>query len=223
MTQFSFANNTVTLPISTTQKLINLDDVYFITIKPFSSQADHHYQIHMVFCHKEKLTDHIIQETADGRFIQSIELYVMLDKINIEQLGYGYAPSSIVCIQDGKNIQVLNLDKADGFNIHQSSNTNVAIDSDSSFFDITFNKQNKKNSKIDNSIVFHKSEDVKVKVSAVFNFLYQYAIETNIKQLIHAINKLKQNPDITISTQLSDVAWFIEEHGLDDGYITIYQ
>lgn len=223
MTQFSFANNTVAIPSSTTQKLINLDDVYFITIKPFSSQADHHYQIHMVFCHKEKLTDHIIQETADGRFIQSIELYVMLDKINIEQLGYGYAPSSIVCIQDGKNIQVLNLDKADGFNIHQSSNTNVAIDSDSSFFDITFNKQNKKNSKIDNSIVFHKSEDVKVKVSAVFNFLYQYAIETNIKQLIHAINILKQNPDITISTQLSDVVWFIEEHGLDDGYVTIHQ
>lgn len=223
MTQFSFANNTVAIPSSTTQKLINFDDVYFITIKPFSSQADHHYQIHMVFCHKEKLTDHIIQETADGHFIQSIELYVMLDKINIEQLGYGYTPSSVVCIQDGKNIQVLNLDKADGFNIHQSSNTNVAIDSDSSFFDITFNKQNKKNSKIDNSIVFHKSEDVKVKVSAVFNFLYQYAIETNIKQLIHAINKLKQNPDITISTQLSDVVWFIEEHGLEDGYITIYQ
>lgn len=81
----------------------------------------------------------------------------------------------------------------------------------------------KKNSKIDNSIVFHKSEDVKVKVSAVLNFLYQYAIETNIKQLIHAINILKQNPDITISTQLSDVVWFIEEHGLDCGYITIHQ
>ena len=219
MTQFSFANNTVAIPSSTTQKLINLDDVYFITIKPFSSQADHHYQIHMVFCHKEKLTDKIIQETADGHFIQSIELYVMLDKIDITQIAH----PSIVCIQDGKNIQVLNLDKADGFNIHQSSNTNVAIDSDSSFFDITFNKQNKKNSKIDNSIVFHKSEDVKVKVSAVFNFLYQYAIETNIKQLIHAINILKQNPDITISTQLSDVVWFIEEHGLEDGYITIHQ
>ena len=221
MTQFSFANNTVVIPSSTTQKLINLDDVYFITITPFSSQADHHYQIHMFFCNKEKLTDNIIQETADGHFIQSIELYVMLDKIDIEQLNHAHP--SIVCIQDGKNIQVLNLDKAEGFNIHQSSNVNVAIDSDSSFFDITFNKQNKKNSKIDNSIVFHKLEDVKVKVSAVFNFLYQYAIETNIKQLIHAINKLKQNPDITISTQLSDVAWFIEEHGLDDGYVTIHQ
>lgn len=219
MTQFSFVNNTVAIPSSTTQKLINLDDVYFITMKPFSSQADHHYQIHMVFCHKEKLTDHIIQETADGLFIQSVKLYVMLDKIDITQIAH----PSIVCIEDGKNIQVLNLDKADGFNIHQSSNTNVAIDSDSSFFDITFNKQNKKNSKIDNSIVFHKSEDVKVKVSAVFNFLYQYTIETNIKQLIHAINKLKQNPDITISTQLSDVIWFLEEHGLEDGYITIYQ
>lgn len=66
----------------------------------------------------------------------------MLDKIDIEQLNHAHP--SIVCIQDGKNIQVLNLDKADGFNIHQSSNTNVAIDSDSSFFDITFNKQNKK-------------------------------------------------------------------------------
>lgn len=220
MTQFSFANNTIAIPSSTTQKLINLDDVYFITIKPFSSQADHHYQIHMVFCHKEKLTDHIIQETADGRFIQSIELYVMLDKINIEQIGYGYAPSSIVCIQDGKNIQVLNLDKADGFNIHQSSNTNVAIDSDSSFFDITFNKQNQKNG---NSIVFHKSEDVKVKVSVVFNFLYQYAIETNIKQLIQSIKVLDENPDIVISTQLSNLVWFLEEHGLENGYITIYQ
>lgn len=219
MTQFSFANNTVAIPSSTTQKLINLDDVYFITIKPFSSQVDHHYQIHMVFCHKEKLTEHIIQETTDGRFIQSVELYVILDKINITQIAH----PSIVCIKDSKNIQVLNLDKADGFNIHQSSNANVAIDSDSSFFDITFNKQNKKNSKIENSIVFHKSEEVKVKVSAVFNFLYQYAIETNIKQLIHAINKLKQNPDITISTQLSDVVWFIEEHGLDCGYITIHQ
>lgn len=218
MTQFSFVNNTVAIPSLATQKLINLDDVYFITIKPFSSQADHHYQIHMVFCHKEKLTDNIIQETADGHFIQSIELYVMLDKIDIEQLNHAHP--SIVCIEDGKNIQVLNLDKADGFNIHQSSNANVAIDSDSSFFDITFNKQNQKNG---NSIVFHKSEDVKVKVSVVFNFLYQYAIETNIKQLIHAINKLKQNPDITISTQLSDVAWFIEEHGLEDGYITIHQ
>lgn len=35
MTQFSFANNTIAIPSSTTQKLINLDDVYFITIKPF--------------------------------------------------------------------------------------------------------------------------------------------------------------------------------------------
>lgn len=216
MTQFSFVNNTVAIPSLATHKLINLDDVYFITIKPFSSQADHHYQIHIVFSDKDKLTDNIIQETTDGRFIQSIELYVMLDKIDITQIAH----PSIVCIEDGKNIQVLNLDKADGFNIHQSSNANVAIDSDSSFFDITFNKQNQKNG---NSIVFHKSEDVKVKVSVVFNFLYQYAIETNIKQLIHAINKLKQNPDITISTQLSDVAWFIEEHGLEDGYITIHQ
>lgn len=219
MTQFSFVNNTVAIPSSTTQKLINLDDVYFITIKPFSSQADHHYQIHMVFCHKEKLTDHIIQETTDGRFIQSIEFYVMLDKIDITQIAH----PSIVCIEDGKNIQVLNLDKADGFNIHQSSNTNVAIDSNSSFFDITFNKQNKKNSKIDNSIVFHKSEDVKVKVSAVFNFLYQYAIETNIKQLIQSIKALDENPNVVISTTLSNVVWFLEEHGLDDGYITIYQ
>lgn len=216
MTQFSFVNNTVAIPSLATHKLINLDDVYFITIKPFSSQADHHYQIHIVFSDKDKLTDNIIQETTDGRFIQSIGLYVMLDKIDITQIAH----PSIVCIEDSKNIQVLNLDKADGFNIHQSSNANVAIDSDSSFFDITFNKQNQKNG---NSIVFHKSEDVKVKVSVVFNFLYQYAIETNIKQLIHAINKLKQNPDITISTQLSDVAWFIEEHGLEDGYITIHQ
>ena len=76
MTQFSFANNTVAIPSSTTQKLINLDDVYFITIKPFSSQADHHYQIQMVFSDKEKLTDNIIQETTDGRFIQSIENYM---------------------------------------------------------------------------------------------------------------------------------------------------
>ena len=53
MTQFSFANNTVAIPSSTIQKLINLDDVYFITIKPFSSQADHHYQIHMVFVIKK--------------------------------------------------------------------------------------------------------------------------------------------------------------------------
>lgn len=216
MTQFSFANNTVAIPSSTTQKLINLDDVYFITIKPFSSQADHHYQIQMVFSDKEKLTDNIIQETTDGRFIQSIELYVMLDKIDITQIAH----PSIVCIEDGKNIQVLNLDKAEGFNIHQSSNTNVAIDSDSSFFDITFNKQNQKNS---NSIVFHKSEDVKVKVSVVFNFLYQYAIETNIKQLLQSIKALDENPDVVISTTLSNVIWFLEEHGLEDGYITIYQ
>lgn len=216
MTQFSFANNTVAIPSSTTHKLINLDDVYFITIKPFSSQADHHYQIHMVFCHKEKLTDHIIQENTDGRFIQSIELYVMLDKIDITQIAH----PSIVCIEDGKNIQVLNLDKAEGFNINQSSNANVAIDSDSSFFDITFNKQNQTNG---NSIVCHKSEDVKVKVSAVFNYLYQYGIETDIKQLIQAIKELDKNPDIVISTQLSNIVCFLEEHGLEDGYITIHQ
>ena len=216
MTQFSFANNTVAIPSSTTHKLINLDDVYFITIKPFSSQADHHYQIHMVFCHKEKLTDHIIQENTDGRFIQSIELYVMLDKIDITQIAH----PSIVCIEDGKNIQVLNLDKADGFNIHQSSSSNVAIDSDSSFFDITFNKQNQTNG---NSIVCHKSEDVKVKVSVVFNYLYQYGIETDIKQLIQAIKELDKNPDIVISTQLSNIVCFLEEHGLEDGYITIHQ
>lgn len=220
MTQFSFVNNTVAIPSSTTHKLINLDDVYFITIKLFSSQANYHYQIQMVFSDKEKLTDHIIQETVDGRFIQSVQLYVMLDKIDIEQLGYGYAPSSIVCIQDGKNIQVLNLDKAEGFNIHQSSSSNVAIDSDSSFFDITFSKQNQTNG---NSIVCHKSEDVKVKVSVVFNYLYQYGIETDIKQLIKAIKELDKNPDIVISTQLSNIVCFLEEHGLDDGYITIHQ
>ena len=98
MTQFSFVNNTVAIPSLATHKLINLDDVYFITIKPFSSQADHHYQIHIVFSDKDKLTDNIIQETTDGRFIQSIELYVMLDKIDITQIAH----PSIVCIEDGK-------------------------------------------------------------------------------------------------------------------------
>lgn len=221
MTQFSFVNNTVAIPSSTIHKLINLDDVYFITIKPFSSHADHHYQIQMVFSDKEKLTDNIIQENTDGRFIQSIELYVMLDKIDITQIVH----PSIVCIEDGKNIQVLNLDKAEGFNIHQSSNTNVAIDSDSSFFDITFQpvKKTQENGLIVHPIILHKSEDVKVKVSVMFNFLYQYAIETNIKQLLQSIKALNENPDIVISTQLSNIVWFLEEHGLDCGYVTIHQ
>lgn len=132
---------------------------------------------------------------------------------------------SIVCIEDGKNIQVLNLDKAEGFNIHQSSNTNVAIDSDSSFFDITFQpvKKTQENGLIVHPIILHKSEDVKVKVSVMFNFLYQYAIETNIKQLLQSIKALNENPDIVISTQLSNIVWFLEEHGLDCGYVTIHQ
>lgn len=111
-------------------------------MKPFSSQADHHYQIHMVFSHKEKLTNNIIQETTDGRFTQFIELYVMLDKIDAEQIGTGFCFThpSVVCIQDGKNIQMLNLDKAEGFNIHQSSSVNVGIDSDSSFLTLHFNQ-----------------------------------------------------------------------------------
>lgn len=212
MIQFSFANNAVAIPSLATQKLINLDDVYFITMKPFSSQADHHYQIHMVFCHKEKLTDHIIQETTDGRFIQSIELYVMLDKIDITQISH----PSIVCIEDGKNIQVLNLDKAEGFNIHQSSSINIGIDSDNSFFDIRFQP-------IKKSIILHKIEDVQVEVSIVFNYLYQYGIETNIKQLIQATKELDKNPDVVISTTLSNVVCCLEEHGLDDGYVTIHQ
>ena len=63
----------------------------------------------------------------------------------------------------------------------------------------------------------------KVKVSVVFNYLYQYGIETDIKQLIQAIKELDKNPDIVISTQLSNIVCFLEEHGLEDGYITIHQ
>lgn len=226
MIQFSFVENIVLLqlPNSLIPKLINLDDVYFITMKPFSFQADQHYQIHMIFTDKEKITDNIIQETADGGFIQSIELYVMLNKTDVEYISYNFgnifAHPSVVCIQDGKNIQILNLDKVESFNIHQASSANVGIDSDSSFFDITFNKQNQKNG---NSIIFHQSKDVKVKVSAVFNFLYQYGIETDIKQLIQSIKKLEQNPNVVISKSLSNVIWFLEEHELDSGYITIHQ
>ena len=224
MIQFSFVENIVLLqlPNSLTPKLINLDDVYFITIKPFSFQADQHYQIQMVFTDKEKITDNIIQETADGGFIQSIELYVMLNKTDVEYIsynfGYSFAHPSIVCIQDGKNIQILNLDKAESFNIHQSSTTNVAIDSDFSFFDAQFHPS--KDAKT-HSIIFHKSEDVLVKVSVVFNFLYQYAIETNIPLLIDEINKLDKNHDVTISSRLSGIRWFLEEHELDAGFITI--
>ena len=224
MIQFSFVENIVLLqlPNSLTPKLINLDDVYFITMKPFSFQADQHYQIHMVFTDKEKITDNIIQETADGRFIQSIELYVMLNKTDVEYISYNFgnifAHPSVVCIQDGKNIQILNLDKADGFDIHQSSTTNVAIDSDFSFFDVQFHPN-----KDAESIIFHKSEDVLVKISVVFNFLYQYAIETDIPQLIEEIKKLDKNHDLTISSRLSGVRWFLEEHGLDAGFITIHQ
>ena len=231
MIQFSFVENIVLLqlPNSLTPKLINLDDVYFITMKPFSFQADQHYQIHMVFTDKEKITDNIIQETADSGFIQSIELYVMLNKTDVEYIsynfGYSFTHPSIVCIQDGKNIQILNLDKAESFNIHQASSVNVGIDSDSSFFDITFQhrKENSAVKLLDNSIIFHQSKDVKVKVSAVFNFLYQYGIETDIKQLIQSIKKLEQNPNVVISKSLSNVIWFLEEHELDSGYITIHQ
>lgn len=236
MAQFSFVRHSdrnssnfiqLQVPNSLTPKLINLDDVYFITMKPFSFHADQHYQIQMVFSDKEKLTDHIIQETADGRFIQSIELYVMLNKTDIEQISsnFGFAHPSVVCIQDGKNIQILNLDKAESFNIHQASSANVSIDSDSSFFDITFQhgKENSAVKLLENSIIFHQSKDVKVKVSAVFNFLYQYGIETDIKQLIQSIKKLEQNPNVVISKSLSNVIWFLEEHELDSGYITIHQ
>lgn len=233
MDQFSFIGSNhesvaiqLKVPNSLTPKLINLDDVYFITMKPFSSQADHHYHIHMVFSDKEKITDNIIQETADDRFVQSIELYVMLNKVDVENISniigicFGVAHPSIVFIQDGKNIQILNLDKADGFDIHQSSTTNVAIDSDFSFFDVQFHPN--KDAETD-SIIFNKSEDVLVKISVVFNFFYQYAIETDILQLIEAINQLDKNPDTTISSRLSDVRWFLEEHELDAGFITIHQ
>ena len=222
MDQFSFIVNNhesvaiqLKVPNSLTPKLINLGDVYFITMKPFSSQADHHYHIHIVFSDKEK---NIIQETTDGRFVQFIELYVMLNKVDVENISnsIGVAHPSIVCIQDGKNIQILNLDKVDGFDIHQSSTANVAIDSDSSFFDVQFHPN--KDAKTD-SIISHKSEDVLVKVSIVFHFLYQYAIETNIPLLIKAINQL--NKDLIISSRLSGVQKFLKEHKLDGGFITI--
>ncbi len=224
MDQFSFIGCShseaiqLKVPNSLTPKLIRFEDVYFITMKPFSLQANHHYQIQMVFIDKEKITDNIIQETADGRFVQSIELYVMLNKLDVERIGCGFAHPSVVCIKDGKNIQILNLDKADGFDIHQSSTINVAIDSDFSFFDVQFHPSKDAET---HSIIFHKSEDVLVKVSVVFNFLYQYAIETNIPYLIEEINKLDKNHDLTISSRLSGVRWFLEEHELDAGFITI--
>lgn len=148
----------------------------------------------------------------------------MLNTTDVEYIIYNFgncfAHPSVVCIQDGKNIQILNLDKADGFDIHQSSTTNVAIDSDFSFFDVQFHPSKDTGT---HSIIFHKSEDVLIKVSVVFNFLYQYAIETDIPQLIEEINKLDNNHDLTISSRLSGIRWFLEEHELDAGFITIYQ
>ena len=214
MNLLSFVESKLVLTLTNSQQasIIDLQDVYFIQVEPLKN-ATSHYRVQMTFEHKDKLSNNIIKEKYDGKFIQYIEIYTMIDKIDTTKIDH---PSFILIDKSAtdkcsNHFQLLNLDHTNGFEIRHAQNENYEIEE--TFYEVSYYKR---------GYFDCKGELVsEIQVSIVFNYLYEYYIEVNIQKLVNYVKNKRENPNNVISFNVNETMKFLKDKQLDTGFMSV--
>lgn len=216
MNLLSFVENKLVLTLTDSKQasIIDLKNVYFIQVEPLKNVTSH-YHVQMVFEHKDKLSNKIIKEKHDGKFIQYIDLYTMFDNIDTTKIDH---PSFILIdksVDDTSNnsnhFQLLNLDCTNGFEIRHSKKEHYGIEE--TFYEVSYYKRG----------YFDVNGDQvsEIQVSIVFNYLYEYYIEVNIPKLVNYVKNKRENPNNVISFNVNETMEFLKDKQLEDGFMNV--
>lgn len=232
--KIDFFQDKLTLSINNQQFVIDIgfDEIYALTIKPLKHIPDH-YHVKLIFEHENRPSkDKIIKEKPNGKFVQCIDIYTILKKIDTSSIANLNYPSLLFIDKrnsklNNNHFQLLNLDYASGFDILSQSDSQNESNQNTQkhFFHVSYAK-NDLNITYRNSCIctnythiYDTKENLKVPVYIVFNYLMDYwPIEVNIVQMMNAI---KQAGQLEHSANIINTMQFIAEHKLDGGTIDI--
>ena len=216
MNLLSFVENKLVLTLTDSKQasIIDLKDVYFIQVEPLKN-ATSHYRVQMVLEHKDKLSNKIIKEKYDGGFIQYVEIYTMIDKIDTTKIDH----SSFILIDksvddtsnNSNHFQLLNLDCTNGFEIRHAQKEHYGIEE--TFYEVSYYKRG----------YFDVDSDQvsEIEVSIVFNYLYEHYIEVNIPKLVNYVKNKRENPNNVISFNVNETMKFLKDKQLDTGFMSV--
>ena len=213
MNQLSFVDDKLVLALmdKLEASVIDLKDVYFVQIEPLKT-ATSHYHLKLVFQHKDKLSNNIMREQHDGKFVQCIELHTMFDKIDTTKINH---PSFILIdkgVAGNNHFQLLNLDYTDGFEIRHAQKEYDGREE--TFYEISYYKQR-------GYFDVEWEQTAEIQVSIVFNYLYEYYIEVNIPKFVNYVKNKLENPNNIISFYIEDIMEFVKDKQLDNGYMNV--
>lgn len=225
--KIEFFQDKLTLSINNQQFIIDIgfDEIYALTVKPLKHMPNH-YHVKLLFEHKNRPSkDKIIKEKPNGKFVQCIDIYTMLDKIDTSLIANLNNPSllfidkrSSYAKRNNNDFQLLNLDYASGFDILSQYTNECNKTITQHFFHVSYKKTDIVIT-YRNTFVNITEKDPKIPVSIVFNYLIdRWSIEVNIMQMMNAIAKQKQTKH---SSKLINAIQFIAEHKLDRGTLDI--
>lgn len=212
MNQLSFVDDKLVLALmdKLEASVIDLKDVYFVQIEPLKT-ATSHYHLKIVFQHKDKLSNNILKEKYDGKFVQCIELHTMFDKIDTTKINH----PSFILIDKGNNdnnhFQLLNLDYTDGFEIRHAQKEYDG--NEETFYEVSYYKRG--------YFDVESEQTSEIQVSIVFNYLYEHYIEVNIPKLVNYVKNKRENPDNIISFNVNETMKFLKDKQLDTGYMNV--
>lgn len=189
--------------------VIDLSDVYFVLIEPLKNTPTH-YHVKLVFEHQEKFANQIIKEQYNGKFVQCIELYTILDKIDTTKINH---PSFILIdksVTDNNHFQLFNLDRTDSFEIRHAQKEYDLIEE--TFYEVSYYKSG--------YVDFKGEQTSEIQVSIVFNYLYGHYIEVNIPKLVNYVKNKHENSNI-ISFNVNETIKFLKDKQLDTGYMNV--
>lgn len=223
--KIDFFQDKLTLSINNQQSVIDIgfDEIYALTVKPLK-HIPNHYHVKLLFEHDDKPSkDKIIQEKPNGKFVQCIDIYTMLKKIDTALLA-NLNHSSLLFIdkrsskRNNNDFQLLNLDYSSGFDILSQYTNECNKTVTQHFFHVSYKKTNIVIT-YRNNFVNITEKDPKIPVSIVFNYLIdRWSIEVNIMQMMNAIAKQKQTKH---SSKIINTMQFIAEQKLDGGTLDI--
>ena len=219
--KIDFSQNKLTLSINNQMFVIDIgfDEIYALTIKPLK-HIPNYYHVKLLFEHENRPSkEKIIKEKSNGKFVQCIDIYTMLKKIDTSSVTN---LPNFLFIDNSKNnnndFQLLNLDYASGFDIVSQSDSQNECNQTTQqhFFHVSYQaKQGDLVITYRNSCISYAAKEYpKVPVSIVFNYLIDgFSIAVNIVQMMNAIKQTEHSSNLTNTIQ------FITEHKLDVGYI----
>ena len=222
--KIKFFQNKLTLSINNPQFVIdiNSDEIYALTIEPLKHIPDH-YHVKLLFEHNDEPSkEKIIKEKPNGKFVQCIDIYTMLDKIDTSLITKWSNYPSLLFIDkrsceassyakhNPNHFQLLNLDYASGFDILSQYTNECNKTVTQHFFHVSYKKTDIVIT-YRNTFVNITEKDPKIPVSIVFNYLIdRWSIEVNIMQMMNAIAKQTKH-----SSKIINTIQFITENKLD--------